>query len=203
MPRGRKRVCVLCGKPITDNNDSVPYKGRYAHSDCFRVAVKAVHVNKTEKLEEKAEKAEQKTKKKRGRAAKPKAELKDSITEEQYIQKKLYYDYLREFLGIKLPAKIYVLTERYIEQYDFTYQRMYQTLTYMHNILEKEFTDDIVGLIPYYYDKAERHYHSVKQVEENNKDKNISGMYKNKIVYIDPKKKKRKQIDITSIGEEE
>ena len=197
MPRGRKRVCVLCGKPIEDKNESVPYKGRYAHNACFRVAVKAVHVDKTEKLEEKAEK------KKKGRTAKPKAELKDSITEEQYIQKKLYYDYLREFFGIKLPAKIYVLTEKYIEQYNFTYQKMYQTLTYMHNILEKEFTDDIVGLIPYYYDKAERHYHAVKQVEENNKDKDISGMYKNKIVYIDPKRKKCKQIDITSIGEEE
>lgn len=98
---------------------------------------------------------------------------------------------------------MYVLTEKYIEQYNFTYQKMYQTLTYLHNILEKEFTDDIVGLIPYYYDKAEKHYHAVKQVEENNKDKDINGMYKSKIIYIDPKRKKCKQIDITSIGEEE
>ena len=200
MPRGRKRVCVLCGQPINNNNDSVPYKGRYAHSACFRVAVKAVHVNKTEKLEEKAE---EKITKKRGRPSKPKAELKDSVTEEQYVQKKLYYDYLREFFGIKLPAKMYVLTEKYIEQYNFTYQKMYQTLTYLHNILEKEFTDDIVGLIPYYYDKADKHYCAVKQVEENNKDIDINGMYKKRIIYIDPKKKKRKQIDITSIGEEE
>ena len=196
MPRGRKRVCVLCGQPINNNNDSVPYKGRYAHSACFRVAVKAVHVNKTEKLEEKAE---EKITKKRGRPSKPKAELKDSVTEEQYVQKKLYYDYLREFFGIKLPAKMYVLTEKYIEQYNFTYQKMYQTLTYLHNILEKEFTDDIVGLIPYYYDKADKHYCAVKQVEENNKNKDIDGMYKNKII----KRKKCKQIDITSIGEEE
>ena len=205
MPRGRKRVCVLCGKPIEDKNDSVPYKGRYAHNTCFRVAVKAVHANKTEKLEEKAKQAETKQKeiKKKGRPSKPKVELKDAVTEEQYIQKKLYYDYLREFFGIKLPAKIYALTERYIQQYDFTYQKMYQTLTYMHNILEKEFTDDIVGLIPYYYDKADKHYHTVKQVEENNKDKDIKEMYKNRTVYIDPKKKKRKQIDITSIGEGE
>ena len=158
MPRGRKRVCLLCGKPIEDNNDSVPYKGRYAHSACFRVAVKAVHVDKTEKLEEKAE---QKAKKKRGRPPKPKAELKDSVTEEQYIQKKLYYDYLRKFLGDKLPVKVYAVTE------------------------------------------TEKHYHAVKQVEENNKNKDINGMYKNKIIYIDPKRKKCKQIDITSIGEEE
>lgn len=200
MPRGRKRICLLCGKPIEDNNDSVPYKGRYAHNACFRVAIKAVHIDKTEKLEEKAE---QKAAKKRGRPPKPKAELKDSVTEEQYIQKKLYYDYLRKFIGDKLPAKVYAVTERYIQQYDFTYQKMYQTLTYMHNILEKEFTDDIVGLIPYYYDKAEKHYYTVKQVEEKNKDKDIEGMYKNKIIYIDPKRKKCKQIDITSIGEEE
>jgi len=200
MPKGRKRVCVLCGQPINNNNDSVPYKGRYAHSACFRVAVKAVHVNKTEKLEEKAE---EKVTKKRGRPSKPKAELKDSVTEEQYIQKKLYYDYLRKFIGDKLPAKVYAVTERYIQQYDFTYQKMYQTLTYLHNILEKEFTDDIVGLIPYYYDKADKHYCAVKQVEENNKNKDIDGMYKNKIIYIDPKRKKCKQIDITSIGEEE
>ena len=194
MPRGKKRICVLCGKPIEDSNDSVPYKGRYAHNDCFRVAVKAVHVNKTEKLEEKAE---QKTKKK-GRPSKPKAELKDSITEDEYIQKKL-----RKFLGDKLPAKVYAVTEKYIQQYNFTYQKMYQTLTYIHNILEKEFTDDIVGLIPYYYDKADKHYHAVKQVEENNKDKDINGMYKKRVIYIDPKKKKCKQIDITSIGEED
>ena len=32
MPRGRKRICLLCGKTIEDNNDSVPYKGLYAHS---------------------------------------------------------------------------------------------------------------------------------------------------------------------------
>lgn len=201
----RKRVCILCGKPIEDNSDSVPYKGRYAHSACFRIAVKAVHVDKTEKLEEKKQQKEDatQTKKRRGRPSRIKTELKDGITEEEYIQKKLYYDYLKTFLGDKLPPKVYVLTERYIQQLDFNYQKMYQTLTYLHNIVEKEFTDDIVGLIPYYYDKAERHYKAVKKVEDNNKDTNIEGMYKKRVVYIDPKKKKRKQIDIASVGKEE
>ena len=53
MPRGRKRVCLLCGKPIEDNNDSVPYKGRYAHSACFRVAVKAVKRKREDLLSQK------------------------------------------------------------------------------------------------------------------------------------------------------
>ena len=35
MAKGRKRVCVLCGLTIEDNNDSVPYKNRYAHTACF------------------------------------------------------------------------------------------------------------------------------------------------------------------------
>lgn len=200
MPKGRKRVCVLCGKTIEDNNDSVPYKGRYAHSSCFRAAVKAVHTDKTEKLEKKTK---EKTTAKKGRPPKPKAELKDSVSEEEYIQKQLYYDYLRQFLGQKLPAKIYAITERYIQQYNFTYQKMYQTLTYLRTILEKDFTDDIVGLIPYYYDKADWHYHQIKKVEENNKDKDISTMYNHRVIYIDPKKKKCKQIDVTSVGKEE
>ena len=195
MPRGRKRICVLCGKTIEDNNDSVPYKNRYAHSTCFRAAVKAVHTDKTEKLEEKIKKQKKKQ-------SKPKAELKDSITEEEYIQKKLYYDYLRKNVG-SIPAKMYVLTDKYIQQYNFTYQKMYQTLTYLKNILEKEFTEDIVGLIPYYYEKAEQHYGSVKTVEENNKNKDIKEMYRTRVIHIDPSKKKRKQIDITSIGNEE
>ena len=125
--------------------------------------------------------------------------LSNTVLSEKYIfdslEKADYYNKTYESIESNF--------EKYIQQYDFTYQKMYQTLTYMHNILEKEFTDDIVGLIPYYYDKAEKHYHTVKQIEENNKNKDINGMYKNKIVYIDPKRKKRKQIDITSIGEEE
>lgn len=196
----RKRVCVLCGKTINDTEDSVPYKGRYAHNNCFKVAVKAVHVDKTEKLEQKAE---EKTVKKRGRPSKPKAELKDAITEEEYKQKKTYYEFLKQVLGGVLPTKIYVLTEKYISQYNFTYEKMYQTLIYLKDILEKDFTEDIVGLIPYYYERAEQHNNTVKKIEENNKNKDINSMYHNRIIYIQPKRKERKQIDLTSIGKEE
>ena len=53
MAKGRKRVCVLCGLTIEDNNDSVPYKNRYAHTACFRAAAKAIHVDKEEKVKKK------------------------------------------------------------------------------------------------------------------------------------------------------
>ena len=73
---------------------------------------------------------------------------------------------------------------------------MYATLTYMHN----KFGEDIVGLIPYYYTEAQAHYKAVKSVGDRNKDINTEGMYKKKTVYIDPKQKKIKQLDITTIG---
>ena len=195
MAKGRKRVCVLCGLTIEDNNDSVPYKNRYAHTACFRAAAKAIHIDKTEKVKKKE--AEKKTKP----ASKPKAELKDALSDEEYIQKKLYYDYLCKTTGIaELPVKIYALTENYIKKYGFTFQGLYATLTYMHNILGKEFGEDIVGLIPYYYTEAQAHYKAVKSVGDRNKDINTEGMYKKKTVYIDPKQKKIKQLDITTIG---
>ena len=134
MAKGRKRVCVLCGLTIEDNNDSIPYKNRYAHIACFRAAAKAIHVDKTEKVKKKE--AEKKTKP----VSKPKAELKDALSDEEYIQKNLYYDYLCKTTGIaELPVKIYALTENYIKKYNFTFQDLYSTMTYIHNILYKEF----------------------------------------------------------------
>ena len=195
MAKGRKRVCVLCGLTIEDNNDSVPYKNRYAHTACFRAAAKAIHVDKTEKVKKKE------VEKKIKSTSKPKAELKDALSDEEYIQKNLYYDYLCKTTGIaELPVKIYALTENYIKKYGFTFQGLYATLTYMHNILGKEFGEDIVGLIPYYYTEAQAHYKAVKSVGDRNKDINTEGMYKKKTVYIDPKQKKIKQVDITTIG---
>lgn len=195
MAKGRKRVCVLCGLTIEDNNDSVPYKKRYAHTACFRAAAKAIHVDKEEKVKKKE--AEKKIKP----ASKPKAELKDALSDEEYVQKNLYYDYIRKTTGIaELPVKVYALTDNYIKKYEFTFQGMYATLTYMHDILEKQFGEDIVGLIPYYYTEAQAHYKTVKAIGDRNKDINTKGMYKHKTVYIDTKKKKIKQLDITTIG---
>ena len=195
MAKGRKRVCVLCGLTIEDNSDSVPYKNRYAHTACFRAAAKAIHVDKTEKVKKKE------VEKKIKSTSKPKAELKDALSDEEYIQKNLYYDYICKTTGIaELPVKIYALTENYIKKYGFTFQGLYATLTYMHNILEKEFGEDIVGLIPYYYTEAQAHYKAVKSVGDRNKDVNTEEMYKKKTVYINPKRKKIKQIDISTIG---
>lgn len=191
-----KRKCVICGEWIEDNTQSIPYKEKWAHTLCFNTALKVIKKDKDNKLEEKE--------KKKGKAApKPKAELKDAVSEEEYAEKKQYYQYLRELINDELSAKVYALTDQYISRYSFTFKEMYQTLVYLHEIVEKDLVGDIVGLIPYYYDQAQRYYKDLETVSESNKNIDISNMYKEKVVVIQPKKRVIPQIDIGSIGKED
>lgn len=187
------RKCVICNELLDEQG--VPYKGRYAHQKCFNIAMKTLQKDKNKEIDKVAEK------KKVGRKAKPKAELKEALSEEEYQKKQQYYNYLRRLVeGQELSAKIYALTEDYIERYRFTYESMYQTLVYLHEIIEKELTGDVVGIIPYYHSEAAQYYESIDKVAELNKDIDISQMYREKTILIQPKKKKIKQIDIESIG---
>lgn len=172
------------------------YKSRYAHERCFNVATKTTAENKKNELVEKAEE-----KKKTGRKAKPKVELKDPMSEEEYQEKKKYYAYLRKLVNDEeLSAKAYALTEDYIKRYNFKFEEMYMTLVYLNEILEKDLKGDVVGIIPYYYTEALNYYKDNERVAEINKDKDVSKMYKSKIIYINTKPKRKKEIDITSIG---
>ena len=187
------RKCVICNEILDEQG--VQYKGRYAHQKCFNIAMKTLQKDKNKEIDKVAEK------KKVGRKAKPKAELKEALSEEEYRKKQQYYNYLRGLIdGQELSAKIYALTEDYIERYKFTYESMYKTLVYLHEIIEKELTGDVVGIIPYYHSEAAQYYESIDKVAELNKDIDISKMYKEKTILIQTKKKKIKQIDIESIG---
>ena len=189
-----KRKCVCCGEYIGTDEGSVPYKGRQAHVKCFNIAIKTLHKDKTEKLEEKT--------KKKSTSKKPKAELKDAISEEEYTEKKQYYQYLRELINDELSAKVYTLSDQYISRYNFTFKEMYQTLVYLHEILEKDLVGDIVGLIPYYYTEAIKYHKRVAEIEKTNKDIDTSTMYREKTIFIKPKQRKTIQIDINSVGKE-
>ncbi len=190
----RQRKCVICNELIVDEQ-GVPYKGRYAHQKCFNIAMKTLQKDKNKQIDKIAEK------KKVGRKARPKAELKEALSEEEYEKKQQYYKYLRQLIEEnELSAKVYALTEDYIKRYEFTYESMYQTLVYLHEIVEKELTGDVVGIIPYYYSEAMQYYESINKVAELNKDIDVSNMYKEKTIVIQPRKRKIKQIDVESIG---
>lgn len=188
-----KRKCVLCGEWIDDNSQSIPYKNKYAHVSCFNTAMKVIKKDKDEKLTEK-------TKTKARSAPKPKAELKEAVSEEEYAEKKQYYQYLRGILDDELPAKVYALSDQYVNRYNFTFKEMYQTLVYLNEIAEKELAGDVVGLIPYYLTEAKKYFASIDKVQEANKDIDMSTMYKEKVVRIHPKRRITKQLDIESIG---
>lgn len=187
------RKCVICNELLDEQG--VPYKGRYAHQKCFNIAMKTLQKDKKKEIDKVAEK------KKVGRKVRSKAELKEASSEEEYQKKQQYYNYLRGLIeGQELSAKIYALTEDYIERYKFTYESMCQTLVYLHEIIEKELTGDVVGIIPYYHSEAMQYYESINKIAELNKDIDISKMYKEKTIIIQPQKRKVKQIDIESIG---
>lgn len=191
------RKCKLCGNVILkeDYDKAIPYKNMgYVHEKCFNISLKAIKLDKDQKLEE--------SNSKRGTKRKPKAELKDAIDEEDYQDKKKLYEYMRGYVHLEdnnLPVKVYALVEKYRGQYNLSYQTILDTLIYIREIKEKEIVDDGIGLIPYYFDEAKFYYKSLLLTEENNKDKKLSEMYKEKVVNIQPKQKKIKQISIEDI----
>ena len=195
---GRPKKCVICGKPIIDE-EGIPYKNRYAHSDCFQSAIKLIAVDKKDRLEEKNKQSKEKTKQ-----SKSKAELKDGLSEEEYTEKTKYYSYIRSLLELnnndKLDAKYYVISNRMIEEYSFTWKGMYLTLCYLKEILQKEVKDNYIGLIPYYYETALSFFDKVKKIEEDNKQINTAEMYSRKTIYIEPRKRVTKLLDVEDIG---
>lgn len=186
-----RKKCVICGEFIVDE-DGVPYKSRYAHQKCFNIAIKTLQGDKAEKLE---------SKKKTASKAKPKAELKDCLTEEEYKYKKQYYDYVHSLSGDNLnSAKVYALTDNYIKRYSFTFLGMYNTLLYIDKYTDIALTGDIVGIIPYYYDEAQSYLKMIERVVNDNAKIDVSQMYKRKTIKVSPSKKIINQINIEDIN---
>ena len=187
---GKQRICPICNEPISADEPEIKYKTRYVHQRCFNIQMKNIDAQKKKELKVKAE--EKKVKK---RTTKPKAELKDAVSEEDYQEKKRFYEKIRSLTGEdSLPTKIYALVDKYISRYAYTFKGMYQTLIYLE-LQDKELTGDVVGLIPYYYSDAEKYYSDVDNLEKQMKNVDIGQMYKEKVIVIKPKQRVPKQLD--------
>lgn len=203
------RKCVICGQPILDNKDSVPYKSRYAHTSCFNSMVKLVKKEKTKESEEKLKEKKQPVKK-------PKAELKDAMSEELFQEKMKLINFMKELAGEDiLSPKTYSLLSNYIDHKGMTYTGIYETLKYMFVYLDEQArlekklrldNKDCLPLVPYIYDEAHRVIKSINKAEEYNSKftrEQIENMYKVKTVQVTPRKPDTvKQIDLSKIGEE-
>lgn len=191
----RIRKCVCCGEPIGSDDESVPYKGRFAHRRCFNAAMMALSKGKQETLA-KSDRKRRQTK------AKPPAELKESVSEAEYQEKRKYYDYLRGLIGSdRMTAKVYAVSEDCIRRYKMSWEGMYRTLVYLNEVMEKDLAGDVVGLLPYYYGAAEAFYQDVDRIRETVDNGGGAGTYGRTTVRIQPHRSmERQQIDITSIG---
>ena len=195
------KKCVVCGQYITEEeiDSCVPYKNnRLVHSQCFNQTMKMIKADKDEQLEKQKKKKESASRvqgRKKAEIKTPKAELKDGLSDEEYKAKRGFYDVLKAIMGVdKLTPKIYAVSDKYITQYNMTWDGMKDTLVYLRDIKEKELTGDIVGIIPYYYEESQNFYEDIKKVEENNKNVNINKLYSERVIQITPPKRIIKQL---------
>ena len=194
-----KRKCVICGEWIEDNNDSIPYKNRYAHKKCMDVIVKSTLMKKetnANRIKKTKEKNEQSVVKK----PKQPTVLKEGMSEEEFKQKKQFFDLLKMISLQVLEAKDYVIAENYIKKYKFTWGGMSNTLRYVFYVLEKEDVSrtEPLRIVPQYYNDAFKFYENMKIVEQNNQDTMESQeliKVKQHITY----KKKRPRINLIDI----
>ena len=187
----RLKKCVICGESIPTTEDPVPFKDKFAHSKCFALNMKILGNEKQEKLAKKAEEKQKKTKK-----TKPVQELKDGLSNEEYNNKMLVVNYAKQIIDDDvLPTSFFATLNNDMTKYGHTYFGVYQTLRYLYDIKEREIIpDNVLGLVPYYYDEAQAFFNEVQRVAEKNADKNINNMYKEKVIVIKPKERVIKQL---------
>lgn len=186
-----RRKCKICGNWIEDNSDSVPYKSGYAHTKCFNLAIKIVTTEKSKKLQNKTTKP------------KPQKELKEGLTEEEYQDKKRLCDYIRKETGCDVPIKVYKLMDDYIKKYKLTHKQMLQDLRYYFEIMNHPIEGDLIGIIPYIHDEAQKYYSEIYNMQDKCKEKikELEKFYPEKTVKVYKQKPDLKpQIDISSLG---
>lgn len=191
-----KRKCVICSKPIEPNEQSVPYKNRYAHVDCFNSAMKLI-------VSEKKEPANKDTKEcKRKKISRT---IDKPVTEKESLEKKELIAYIKQLIGTDIDAKTYSLIKKYKKDFPyFTYKGIQQTLEYYFVIKQNSKENhNLIGIVPYIYDEAASYFRKLQETTLFNElqTKKLSELYKTKKVKIIPPKTTKKQIDISKIGE--
>lgn len=191
-----KRKCAICNEYIENNEESVPYKKRYAHLKCFNVAMQVVSTKPRVKSESKKETTPKKPVQK---------EIKAGLTEAEYKEKKKLCDYLRDKLKKDLSIKIYKLIDDYIKKYKVTYSDIYETLHWYYSIEANPVEGDMIGIFPYIYDEAKTELERIKNAQSvcETNIPNMCDMYPTKTIKApDIKDRVIKQIDISRIGDD-
>lgn len=177
-----KRKCVICSNWIEKGDETVPYKNRLAHVQCFNSMMKMAVKSNSEKKAAKSKK----TKK-----INPKSTvLGDCLTEEESKQKRSLISYIEELFGEKANAKIYTQIKNLMRDYPyFTYVGLEQSIRFFYEIKENPITNQGLGIVPYVYDQAQEYFKNLGEVQSHNASiSNVNELYAHKKVRIAPPK---------------
>lgn len=175
-----KRKCVICSNWIENGDETVPYKNRLAHVQCFNSMMKMAVKSNSEK---KATKTQSKKK------INPKS-LGDCLTEEESRQKRSLIKYVEQLFGEKANAKTYTQIKNLMKDYPyFTYVGLEQAMRFFYEIKENPVSGQSMGIVPYVYDQAQEYFKNLKEVQSHNASiSNINQLYTHKKVKIAPPK---------------
>ena len=177
-----KRKCVICSNWIEKGDETVPYKNRLAHVQCFNSMMKMAVKSNSEKKAAKSKK----TKK-----INPKSTvLGDCLTEEESKQKRSLISYIEELFGEKANAKTYTQIKNLMRDYPyFTYVGLEQSIRFFYEIKENPITNQGLGIGPYVYDQAQEYFKNLGEVQSHNASiSNVNELYAHKKVRIAPPK---------------
>ncbi|MBS5083212.1 MAG: hypothetical protein KH031_24010 [Clostridiales bacterium] len=195
----RKKICVICGMPIENDSEAVPYKGRHAHRECFNRTIRLVTNEQTKKLQDKKKQTPKKTK--------PQKELKAGLSETEYKEKVALMDLIREIQGTeKLTAKTYALIEK-LYQEKYSYEDIKKAVHWRYKIAVDDRkwarSEDIAAGLRYYIDEALGYYKRIEKTHIYNSSllNNVKDLYRERTVRIGKPSVSPPQIDIEKIGE--
>ena len=177
-----KRKCVICSNWIEKGDETVPYKNRLAHVQCYNSMMKMAVKSNSEKKAAKSKK----TKK-----INPKSTvLGDCLTEEESKQKRSLISYIEELFGEKANAKTYTQIKNLMRDYPyFTYVGLEQSIRFFYEIKENPITNQGLGIVPYVYDQAQEYFKNLGEVQSHNASiSNVNELYAHKKVRIAPPK---------------
>lgn len=177
-----KRKCVICSNWIEKGDETVPYKNRLAHVQCFNSMMKMAVKSNSEKKAAKSKK----TKKINPKSA----VLGDCLTEEESKQKRSLISYIEELFGEKANAKTYTQIKNLMRDYPyFTYVGLEQSIKFFYEIKENPITNQGLGIVPYVYDQAQEYFKNLGEVQSHNASiSNVNELYAHKKVRIAPPK---------------
>lgn len=177
-----KRKCVICSNWIEKGDETVPYKNRLAHVQCFNSMIKMAVKSNSERKAVKSKKAKK---------INPKsAVLGDCLTEEESKQKRSLISYIEELFGEKANAKTYTQIKNLMRDYPyFTYVGLEQSIRFFYEIKENPITNQGLGIVPYVYDQAQEYFKNLGEVQSHNASiSNVNELYAHKKVRIAPPK---------------